>query len=414
MTKSSRRAKGDGALYQRSRDGAWCAVVDLGIGGDGKRRRKTVTSQDYRAAARKLRDLRRALEDHGDLPTAGMSVEKWLAHWLENIAAPRNKPRTVQGYRTTVTQHLIPHLGRRRLDKLAPQHVRDLHRALEDAGLAPGTILKAHRVLGKALTDAEREGLVFKNVASLVDAPRKGGSTRAPLVVDQARKLFQLVLSDKELGARWAMALLAGPRQGEALGLEWDRIEFSTGVIDVSWQLQRLGFVHGCGDTCGRARAGWCPQRRLDVPHGFEYRAIEGSALVLTRPKNNRANVVPMSVMLANMLMAAWERAGRPESGLVWTTGGKPIDPRRDWQAWKDLLAAAGLPPLPLHSARHTTATLLDALGVSEHTVQQIMGHSSAIVTRGYTHIDLTQRRAAVESLSGLLELTEAPAALEA
>ncbi len=41
-TLAKRRGHGEGSVYQRSRDGRWCGVVDLGRGPDGKRRRRTV------------------------------------------------------------------------------------------------------------------------------------------------------------------------------------------------------------------------------------------------------------------------------------------------------------------------------------------------------------------------------------
>ncbi|MBP2321414.1 hypothetical protein JOF56_001799 [Kibdelosporangium banguiense] len=38
---------------------------------------------------------------------------------------------------------------------------------------------------------------------------------------------------------------------------------------------------------------------------------------------------------------------------------GKPIDPRADYQEWRDLLSAAEVRAAQLHDARHTTATML-------------------------------------------------------
>lgn len=58
---------------------------------------------------------------------------------------------------------------------------------------------------------------------------------------------------------------------------------------------------------------------------------------------------------------------------------------------------------MPLHSARHTTATLLRALGVPEDVRMQILGHSSATTTAGYTHLDLTEAADGLDRLAGLL-----------
>lgn len=368
---TSRRQRGEGGLYQRS-DGMWVGAVDLGFVG-GKRVRKTVSSKSYDVAHKKLSALKRTLSDHGSVPDAHTSVETWLKHWLVSVAAPRTKPRTMQGYRTTVNKHLIPHVGKKRLDQLAPQHVRAMHRSLEQQGLAAGTVLKAHRVLAKALTDAMREGRVTRNVATLVDAPRRSTVSQGSLTAVQARKILLAVQHDSD-GARWGAALLIGARQGEALGLEWDRVNLTEGWVDLSWQLQRLGYVKGT--------------KRLDVPAGFEYRQIEGG-LCLTRPKSRSGQrVIPLPPAMVWLL----EQAPYPTRvGLVFTRGlGRPIDPSQDNKAWHAMLERVELPSVPLHAARHTTASLLLEIGVDPEVIKAILGHSSIVATRAYMHTSRT------------------------
>jgi integrase len=80
----------------------------------------------------------------------------------------------------------------------------------------------------------------------------------------------------------------------------------------------------------------------------------------------------------------------------VWEDGGfvfcqpngRPIDARRDWQDWKELLQAAGVRDARLHDARHTAATLLLAQGVPARVVMEILGHSQISLTLGtYSHV---------------------------
>src|SRR5699024_5984614 len=90
-------------------------------------------------------------------------------------------------------------------------------------------------------------------------------------------------------------------------------------------------------------------------------------------------------------IMKRYVATARP-AGLLWGV----VDPRDDYQAWKRALDRAGLPHVPLHSLRHTASTLLYALGVPEQTRMEILGHSSATTTAGYTHIDLTMQQDAM------------------
>src|SRR5262249_61192342 len=74
-------------------------------------------------------------------------------------------------------------------------------------------------------------------------------------------------------------------------------------------------------------------------------------------------------------------------SGVFTTPTGGPLNPNTDYHEWKQLLKDAGLRDGRLHDARHTAATALLVLGVSERAVMGIMGWSSASMAKRYQHI---------------------------
>jgi integrase len=380
------REKGTGAIFQRAQDGMWVARLELPSDGT-KRRRKTIVRKNKADAIAALREAKKDLERAGDLATSSPTLEQWMNQWLDRIAAPRLKPNTLVAYRGSVTRYIVPSIGNVRLDKLTPQHVRKMHDYARQ-GRSSTTALQAHRVLAKALTDAEREGRVTRNVATLVDAPAKAHAVRDALTADDARKLLLHVSSNPLDAAMWSVALLAGLRQGERLGLTRDAIDLDTGIITVSWQLQRLKWEHGCGGTCGKKRGGSCPDRTVTIPAGQEAHRIHGGLWHL-RPKSRAGwRQVPVAPLLHEVLTRYLDDHTPGDRGLVFTRpDGHPIDPSDDTASWDAALKASGLPDVVLHSARHTTATLLHALGADEQTRMQILGHSSATVTAGYTHI---------------------------
>lgn len=403
MTPPQRRAKGTGSVYQRSSDNMWCAVIELPREGT-KRRKKMIVRARKQDVLTEKRRLEKELARAGDLVTSSPTLAMWLDTWIDRKSRSSLKPRTATTYRGYIDRYIKPTIGRIRLDKLTAAHVERLHDAMTTQGLSSTTALQAHRILAKALTDAERAGKVTRNVATLTDAPRKAYAPRDALTADEARTLLLSVASDPAQAAGWAVALLAGLRQGERLGLTRDAIDLDTGILTVSWQLQRLKWQHGCRKApCGLTPTR-CPERTVAIPSDQEAKRVHGG-LWMTRPKSSTGwREVPLAAPLHAALTLYLEQTTPGDQGLIFhNADGRPIDPSRDSAAWHAALDAAGLPPVPLHSARHTTSTLLFKLGVTEQTRMKILGHSSAAVTRNYTHVADEETRDAMVRLGGLI-----------
>ena len=407
MAARGRRTYGDGSLFQRA-DGYWVARLELGWDNHGNRKRWQGVSKTQAGALQKLRDARTQVANTGTVATSGMTMEAWLTQWLDEIVRPTVRPNTVVGYRNAVDHWIVPAIGKVPVNKVTPSHVRALNRTVEE-GSSLGNANAVFRVLRSALSAAEREGIVPRNVAKLVQT-KSSKVTRSALTAEQAR-LFIAKTTKHPLHSRWLTALLEGTRQGEALGLQWDRVDLDAGTLDISWQLQTMPYKHGCKGgndkpSCGRKAAGHCKAKELDIPSGYEFIQLTG-AKCLVRPKSAAGlRKIPMPPMLVDAL-----RKRRRESiatpnphGLVWTdAAGNPLDTQDDLKAWKAALAEHDLPVLTIHSARHTTATLLMELGVDVQIVQAIMGHSQATTTQGYQHADLSMARKALDDLGNSL-----------
>lgn len=421
--KKRRRQRGEGSVFQR-KDGMWIGQLDLGWI-DGKRNRPTVSAKTQRAAVTKLNKLK----DHvgktgGKAPEKHLTVEKWLTTWVEDIKAPTAKPKTLTFYRNMIYVHLIPAIGKRRLDTLQTEHVRAMHKSVmgkqwRGKSVSATTAAHAHQTLYTALETARREGKIVLNVAALVDPPGRSKNDRGALTAAQARTLLLKAVDDR-MSSRWMMALLTGARQGECLGLQWDRVDLDRSTLDLSWQLQIITFRHGCGDQdpdseqwpCDRKRAGSCPNRQLDVPHDYEYTQLAGGAC-LVRPKSEAGTrLIPIVAPLHASLTARRTAHERERGGyitdldLVWCRpDGRPIPPPTDTLAWRAACEAAGVPVVDLHAARHTASTLLLEAGVDIKVVQQIVGHSNAATSRAYQHVDLELARRALDALVNTMKL---------
>ncbi|WP_327073818.1 site-specific integrase [Kitasatospora purpeofusca] len=398
--KRTRRPNGASSIY-RSADGRWHGRVTVGVKPDGSPDRRHVerkTEAEVIKAVRKLESDR----DAGKVRKAGQrwTVKTWLTHWLENIAAPSVKPNTLSGYRVAVNVHLIPGLGAHRLEKLEPEHLEFFYKVMQEKGSAPATAHQAHRTVRAALTHALRRGHVTRNVAMLAVAPRVTEKEVEPYTVAEVQRLLTEAAKRRN-SARWAIALALGLRQGEALGLRWVDVDLTTGMLKVRKARQRPKYAHGCTDPCGRKHAGRCPERRQTNEDTADTKSKAGK------------RVVGLPDALVGLLKLHREEQEREraaagpewrESGWVFASeDGRPLIPRTDWDEWKRLIKAAGLRDARLHDARHTAATVLLLLGVSERAVMGVMGWSSTAMAARYQHMIDPIRRDIANRIGGLL-----------
>lgn len=378
------RSHGQGGLFKRS-DGMWTGTVEISST-DGKRRTKRVYSKSRNEAARKLRELRAEIAA-GRVPTTSTTtVGKWLDHWLENIAKPELRPTTYRSYEQVLRLHVKPHIGGIRLNKLTAEDLRLMKTATQEKSHRFAQL--AYAVLNTSFKQAMIEGMLSTNPLDAVKPPRYTPAERSSFDTKTATHILQtaFVSRDAMEGCAWAMMFLTGCRRGELLGLEWNRVDLDEGFIDLGWQLQRL-------------QKDWRPEA------GEEARKIVGT-LWWTRPKSKAGTRV---VPLVDPLLAALKKLTEMDSGpnphgLVFhVADGRPWTPEGFFGMWKALLADAKVTSVPLHSIRHTTATLLQAAGVDEQTRELLLGHSSAAVTRRYVHVAREQKLAALGNLTELI-----------
>lgn len=401
----TRRRYGDGSVYQRSSDGRWFGAVDAGYTRSGKRRRRTVSAATQPEVRRKLRDLIRRLETEGETGVdLKATVKTYAEAWLTRAEA-RSRPSTFATTRVAIEAWVIPTIGHRRLAQVEPADVRAVAEAVTAAGLKTSTARRYNAALTALLKDAILDGYPIPQRVLLTERPSLGVSDRRAMTTSEAL----LVLAEAATlphGSRWALALLQGMRQGEALGLTWDAVDLTEQALRVEWQLQPLRYRD--------------PERKrlgFRIPPNYEARHVDG-AFHLVRPKTRQGyRIIPLVPWAANALEAWRDVAPTNKHGLVWPTPtGRPRSARTDAAEWHALQASAGVMhpsgrPYHVHEARHSTATLLMELGVPESVRVAIMGHSSITTTHGYEHVDTSTARVALEQVAARLQL--APAAIE-
>jgi integrase len=357
---AKRRGNNEGSVTQLP-SGLWQArisYVDRGV-----RKRIAFYGKTRKEAVEKMQQALAELQKGMPVVSERTTVAEYLQMWLDEIAKPTLRPRTFQRYEQLVRVHLIPHLGHLRLTQLAPAHVNKMMQAVMASGLTAATAQRAHAVLRRALGQAEKWGMVARNVAKLVDTPKVERKEVQPLTAEQIAAFLEQARGHR-LYALFLLAVSLGLRQGELLGLRWQDIDFEKRLLRVRVQLQRVKGQYVLSEPKSTSS-----KRTLQLPD-----------FVLQPLQQHRANQ-----LLERAQVDVW---GNTWDLVFTTSSGRPIDARDLTRAYSSLLRRAGIPYVRFHTLRHTAASWLLAMGCDIRMVQAVLGHSQISLTANlYTHV---------------------------
>ena len=155
----------------------------------------------------------------GKISFEDMTLADLLERWMEHIAGLGRADTTLYHYRQYIDRELRPVLGAIRLSKLKAPDIDRLYTKLRKRGLAPATIRQVHAILRASLNQAERWGLVQRNVAKLASAPSQ-----------QQREQHPPDVAD-------VLALLTAAKDVDPMFGLYIRVMVATGSWGAMWQV---------------------------------------------------------------------------------------------------------------------------------------------------------------------------------
>ena len=356
----AKRGNGAGSVYRRKSDGKWVGSITLENG-----KRKVFYGKTQKEVQDKVNEALYQ-QQKGTLVTApNEPLGDYLRRWLEDVCMPPNlRVSTYVKYKKTIETYIIPALGKIPLQKLEPLHVKRLCNNQQKRGLSPKMVGEIHGLLHKALDDAVKWGLVARNVCDLIDRPRAEKKETPVLDKDQALALLESVKQHR-LGVLLLVVLTTGMRRGELLALRWTDVNLEKGTLFVNKTVDYIphyGYVeNGPKSKSGR-------------------RTIKLATFVVEILKAHRERQQGLKAKVGSK----WVEKDLVFCGLT----GDYFNPNYLLRLFKKVLVEAGLPHMRFHDLRHSAATILLAMGIHPKVVQELLGHSSFLITMNlYGHV---------------------------
>lgn len=339
----------------------WYVDVDLHLpDGTRKRIRKASPVDTRRGAEEYERQLRNSLLDG----TYGKEVKKvvTMVEFEEEFltySANNNKPSALHGKKLSLKNHLIPTFGHMALNRIDAAVIEKFKAEKLKEGLSKKTVNNLLSVFRKLLNLAVEWGRI-ESAPKVRQFPGRKlwDATYEYLHLDEVDRFIEATPD------AWRTfiitALKTGLRLGELLGLKWEDVDLVVGKLVVR-------------------RTRW--------------RSLEGT------PKGGGNREIPLSGEAAAALKAHRHLKG---PYVFCHEDGSPLDHKNVKGLVERICKKAGLAKrLTMHSLRHSFATHLVQLGVPLRNVQELLGHSTVVMTMRYSHVSPDVKREAVNLLDG-------------
>ena len=388
--KSGRAASGDGSIRKKivKKNGKeytyWEGRYTCGFDPEtGKQKQHSISGKTQAEVAQKLREVTAEIGQGTFKEACKLTVGEWSIIWDKDYLIGV-KPRTQEAYRSILCTHIRPGLGAIKLEVLNAHTIQHFYNGLSQKGLSAKTVKNVHGVLHELLQQAVRIGYLRMNPSDACTLPRVVKKEIKPLGDDAIRQ-FLAAIQGHRFEILLMVTLFTGLREGEVLGLSWDRVDFDKGTLLIDRQLQRAK------DESGERRYSLVPLKN------DKWRRITPADSVMELLRRQWSRQAEWRLRAG----PAWE-----DSGLVFTNElGEHLSPYTVYHNFKRLAASIGIPEARGHDLRHSYAVAAIKSGDDIKTVQGNLGHATASFTlEVYGHVTDQMQRDSAERMQKFIK----------
>lgn len=344
---------------KKSKNGTYFFRVNLGYDQNGKK------VQKYRSG---FKTIREAKEAYSQLLLEGpehQSEEKatiLFNEYIEGIFLPwyksQVKLRTYENRLNSIRKH-FSYFNRLPVNKIEPIHVQRWQSKLFET-LSASYIRNVQGIFSLAMDRAVVLGLAEKNPSKIVGNVKKQKNTIEFWTVDEFEKVVSCIYREDYYQnflyvSIWFL-FMTGMRIGEATAIQWEDIDFETGVLKIDKTLYYKNLNH--------------------------YEFVE--------PKTKASNRFIVLDEDTLRILNDWKKIQESvvKTGFVMSYNGEPTQKHTISYAISRFAKLAGVHRIKIHALRHSHASLLIQMGENPLIIKERLGHEDIETTLGtYGHL---------------------------
>ena len=319
-----------------------------------------------------------------------MTLGDYLHAWLDGLDTTGRRETTIEGYRKKILRYVLPNeITKLPLQAVTAADLDKLYSVLVTRGgrgggkLSLRTVRHVHTIVGKALSDAERQDMLPRNPARRAQPPSAAAGALAgseDVDAGAARRFLAATAGHYHAGL-FRVAAMTGLRRGELCGLRWSDLDLDA--------------------------------KRLVVRHTIttvNHRIVEGNVKTARSRRSVDLDAETVRLLGAHRARQLEERmlvgAAYQDRDLVFARpDGDPWNPDSLGRAFERAVARLDLPRIRLHDLRHSHAVHLLAAGQNPRLVSERLGHASVGFTLDvYGHVMDGQQADAAAAVAALVD----------
>lgn len=327
------------------------------------------------------------------------NIAQWANYWFENFVVGAVKETTINDDRSILDKHIIPGLGDIILSELSYCVLQEFYKKLQtkDNGrggkLSPKTIRNIASVVKRLIKQACIYDLIPKDYSANLKLPK---CSKPEMVVFTKDEHLLFIENCLECGTTYDYVLIfllaTGTRLKEALGLQWDKINFDKKVVTINQQIQSV------------------PSRNKNSKYKYEIKILKE-----TKTKHSTRDIP-----IYDFLIPALKKLKGKQNELKLKNGnlydrdlnlvfakdnGYFICDTTLRKYYNEKLERLGIKHIRLHDLRHTFATRAFEAGVDPKLISSYLGHSNIATTMDiYTHVLPNKKRELIDITSSFYD----------